>query len=104
MKLKIKSKQFFEENISDEVEEEYNCEINFLNNGFEIGYDKCNIVLKDYILYINKPELNLTIIKEDETYSSMSTPYGDIKIIIKGIDIEWLKDPFTLKVKYDTIN
>ena len=99
MKLNIKSKQIYETH-TDEITEEYEAKINFFENGFEICYDICKIKLENDCLYIEKPEMKLKIIKETETKNLFKTPYGNIEILVKGIDYTWNDNPFQLDLKY----
>ena len=95
----IQSNQIFEDHI-DDLEERIECFLNFFENGFELLYDSGSIKLLNDILYVERENMSLLIENKKLNTSKFKTLYGEFELSVKGQDISWSKEPFSLSVKY----
>lgn len=98
-KIKIKSKQIFEEHI-DSFEEEYESVIETFENGMKIVYDNNIITIQDGIAIIEKVNTKLRIEEKVRNVTEYHTPYGMIELQIEGKEVEISDKPIILKLSY----
>lgn len=88
MKLTLKSTQLFEDT-TDEIIEEYNCKLDYINNEILIEYGEDGVIIIKENSLVHKKSNNTMVISLDEENSyTYKTLYGDILFHIYGIQIE----------------
>ncbi len=88
MKLTLKSTQVFENN-TDEIIEEYNCRLKYINNEIVIEYNgNGSITIKENSIIYKKSNNIMVISLNEETDYTFKTLYGNIFLHVYGIQIE----------------
>lgn len=105
VKVKINSKQIFEDGRIEEENNNTTGNIEYLNNGiileFIEKYDKEELkfkvnILKDKIV-IRRNEQNMILDLNNKTKALLETPYGVINLLVTTKGIEIIKDKENLK-------
>jgi len=98
-KLKIKSRQIFEEHIDSYIEE-HDGLIEKFENGLKIVYDNIVILVQDEMVLIHKENMKWIIEKEKKNIGEYHTPYGIVEVELQGKEVRILEEPVILKLSY----
>ena len=98
-RVKINSKQIFSD-YEDSFSEEHDCEIIYLDDGFKILYDNCEVSFDGVKVFVKNSNMILEIEINKKTFAKMNTPYGKIELEVIGDNINYIKNPFEFSMRY----
>ena len=99
VKIRINSKQIFEEH-EESFSEEHECEIIYLEDGFKILYDNCEVSFDGLKVFVKNDNMLLEIEGGKKNLTKMNTPYGAIELETLGDKIDFVREPFDFKMRY----
>ena len=98
-KIKISSKQIFEEH-EESFSEEHECEIIYLEDGFKILYDNCEVSFDGEKVFVKNDNMLLEIEVGKKNSAKMNTPYGAIELETVGDKVDFENNPFRFEMRY----